>query len=27
LPMPTPTPITVGGAIVFTFPVEHYEEV
>ena len=26
LPMPAPTPITVGGANVFSLEVEHYEE-
>lgn len=26
LPFPSPTPITVGGATIFTFEVEHYEE-
>jgi len=26
LPMPAPTPITVGGATIFTVEVEHYEE-
>lgn len=26
LPMPAPTPVTVGGATVFTLEVEHYEE-
>jgi uncharacterized protein YaaQ len=26
LPLPTPVPVTVGGATVFTLPVEHYEE-
>ncbi len=26
LPLPAPTPITVGGATVFTLDVEHYEE-
>lgn len=27
LPMPTPVPITVGGATIFTLPVERYEEI
>ena len=27
LPMPTPVPITVGGATVFALPVEHFEEI
>ncbi len=27
LPMPTPIPVTVGGATVFTLPVERLEEV
>jgi len=27
LPMPTPIPVTVGGATVFALPVERYEEV
>jgi uncharacterized protein YaaQ len=27
LPMPTPIPVTVGGATVFTLPVERFEEV
>lgn len=26
LPMPAPTPVTVGGASVFSLDVEHYEE-
>lgn len=26
LPMPSPVPVTVGGATVFTFPVDRYEE-
>lgn len=26
LPLPAPTPITVGGATIFTVDVEHYEE-
>ncbi|MEL7590518.1 MAG: cyclic-di-AMP receptor [Anaerolineaceae bacterium] len=26
LPMPAPTPVTVGGATVFALDVEHYEE-
>jgi len=26
LPMPSPTPITVGGASIFSLEVEHYEE-
>ena len=26
LPMPAPTPVTIGGASVFSFEVEHYEE-
>lgn len=26
LPMPAPTPVTIGGANVFTLEVEHYEE-
>jgi uncharacterized protein YaaQ len=26
LPLPAPTPITVGGATVFSLPVEYYEE-
>lgn len=26
LPMPAPTPITVGGASIFTLKVDHYEE-
>ncbi len=26
LPLPAPTPITVGGATIFTVEVEHYEE-
>jgi uncharacterized protein YaaQ len=26
LPMPAPTPVTVGGASIFTLEVEHYEE-
>ncbi|MCL4559361.1 MAG: cyclic-di-AMP receptor [Chloroflexi bacterium] len=27
LPLPAPTPITVGGATVFSLPIEHYEEI
>jgi uncharacterized protein YaaQ len=27
LPLPPPTPITVGGATVFTFELERYEEI
>jgi len=27
LPIPVATPVTVGGATVFTFMVEHYEEI
>ncbi len=27
LPMPTPIPVTVGGATVFTLPVERFEEI
>jgi len=27
LPLPAPTPITVGGATVFSIPVDRYEEV
>jgi uncharacterized protein YaaQ len=27
LPMPTPIPVTVGGATVFALPVERYEEI
>ncbi len=27
LPFPSPTPITVGGATIFVFDVEHYEEI
>lgn len=27
LPLPAPTPITVGGATVFSIEVEHYEEI
>ncbi|MEN6408658.1 MAG: cyclic-di-AMP receptor [Anaerolineaceae bacterium] len=27
LPLPAPTPITIGGATVFTLPLEHYEEI
>jgi uncharacterized protein YaaQ len=26
LPLPSPTPITVGGATIFTLDVEHFEE-
>jgi uncharacterized protein YaaQ len=26
LPMPAPTPITIGGANIFTLEVDHYEE-
>ena len=26
LPMPAPTPVTVGGATIFSVAVEHYEE-
>ncbi len=26
LPMPTPIPVTVGGATIFTIPVDHFEE-
>lgn len=26
LPMPAPVPVTVGGATIFTLPVEHFEE-
>ena len=26
LPMPAPTPVTIGGASIFHFEVEHYEE-
>lgn len=26
LPMPAPTPVTIGGASVFTIEVDHYEE-
>jgi uncharacterized protein YaaQ len=27
MPMATPTPIPVGGATIFTLPIEHFEEV
>jgi uncharacterized protein YaaQ len=27
MPMPAPVPVTVGGATVFTLPVERFEEV
>lgn len=27
LPLPAPTPITVGGATVFSLQIEHYEEI
>jgi len=27
LPLPAPVPVTVGGATVFTLPVERYEEI
>jgi uncharacterized protein YaaQ len=27
LPLPAPTPITVGGAICFSLDIEHYEEI
>ena len=27
LPMPAPTPVTIGGATVFSVDVEHYEEI
>ena len=27
MPMPAPVPVTVGGATVFTLPVEHFEEI
>lgn len=27
LPMPAPTPITIGGANIFALEVEHYEEI
>jgi uncharacterized protein YaaQ len=27
MPLPTTTPVTVGGANIFTFDIEHYEEV
>ena len=27
LPMPAPTPVTIGGATVFSLDVEHYEEI
>ena len=27
LPLPAPTPITIGGATIFTLEVEHYEEI
>jgi uncharacterized protein YaaQ len=27
LPLPAPTPITIGGATVFALEVEHYEEI
>ena len=27
LPMPSPIPVTVGGATVFALPVEHFEEI
>ncbi len=27
LPLPAPTPINVGGAIVFSLDIEHYEEI
>jgi len=27
LPMPAPTPVTIGGATVFSIDVEHYEEI
>ena len=27
LPMPAPTPVTVGGANIFSLEVEHYEEI
>ena len=26
LPMPAPTPVTVGGATIFGLEIEHYEE-
>jgi uncharacterized protein YaaQ len=26
LPLPDPTPITIGGATIFALEVEHYEE-
>jgi uncharacterized protein YaaQ len=26
LPLPSPTPITVGGAAVFSLEIEHFEE-
>jgi len=27
LPLPAPTPITIGGATVFSIDVEHFEEI
>jgi uncharacterized protein YaaQ len=27
LPLPAPTPITIGGATIFSLEVEHYEEI
>jgi len=27
MPMPAPVPVTVGGAIVFALPVEHFEQI
>lgn len=27
LPLPSPTPITIGGATIFSMEVEHYEEI
>jgi uncharacterized protein YaaQ len=27
LPLPSPTPVTIGGATIFTLDVEHYEEI
>ncbi len=27
LPMPAPTPVTIGGATVFSLDVDHYEEI
>ena len=27
MPLPTPIPVTVGGATIFALPVEHFEEI